>query len=160
MRSNPLSPTVNLSIVIECSGGGGLVSDARELWGIGHGIVFNKYTSIYYLIVETYKSEIAHQVIVESISQIKEAQIDLVSFANKLLEKKIINENERKEAIDKLTGSSADDRMVKLLDIVKVSIKLKGKVFGDFLEILKEEGNIRTEALAEKLEKNYRRKQS
>uniref|UniRef100_A0A1X7U115 RNA helicase n=1 Tax=Amphimedon queenslandica TaxID=400682 RepID=A0A1X7U115_AMPQE len=103
-----------------------------------------------------YKSDVAHQVMLDNISLIKESQISLVSLANKLSSKKIINETDRKEATDTHTVLSADERMDKLLNLVKVTIKLEGKVFGDFLEILKEEDNVRADALADKLEKEYK----
>ena len=103
-----------------------------------------------------YKSDVAHKVMMDNIPLIKESQISLVSLANKLSSKKIINETERKEATDTNTVLSADERMDKLLNLVKITIKLKGKVFGDFLEILREEDNVRADALADKLEEEYK----
>ena len=43
-----------------------------------------------------------------------------------------------------------------LLNLVKITIKFKGKVFGDFLEILREEDTVRADALADKLEEEYK----
>ena len=109
-----------------------------------------------YLFTVVYKSDVAHKVMMDNIPLIKESQISLVSLANKLSSKKIINETERKEVTDTHTVLSADERMDKLLNLLKITIKLKGKVFGDFLEILREEDNVRADALADKLEEEYK----
>ena len=48
-----------------------------------------------------YKSDvIAHKVMMDNIPLIKESQISLISLANKLSSKKIINKTERNEATD------------------------------------------------------------
>ena len=105
---------------------------------------------LYFIVI--YKSDvIAHKVKMDNIPLIKESKISLISLANKLSSKKIINETERNEATGTHTVLSADERMDKLLNLVKITVKLKGKVFGDFLEILREEDNLRADALADKL---------
>ena len=96
--------------------------------------------------------------IVDHTPLIKESRLDLLSLAGKLLSKKIINETDKKEITD--TGRlSADERMDCLLNYIKVSIKYEGKVFGDFLEILRDENNVRAENLAKKLEDDFNARQ-
>ena len=91
------------------------------------------------LLIGTYRPAIAHEVIKENISLIKSAGIGLVFLADKLLEKKIINERKRKAVTDRFTGHTENERMDELLHALMTSIKVDGKVFGIFLEILKEE---------------------
>ena len=69
----------------------------------------------------------------ECTSQIK-CKIDFYSLAERLLEKKIINAKQKSKATDELSGRTKDQRMDELLDIVKESIKVEGKVFGYILE--------------------------
>ena len=94
----------------------------------------------------------------ENISLIKSAGIDHVFLADKLLEKKIINERQRQTVTDRFTGRTEDERMDALLNTLMTSIKLEGKVFGMFLEILKEEDTITFTSLADKLLADYKAK--
>ena len=92
----------------------------------------------------------------EYTSQIKR-RIDLVSLAEKLIEKKIINAKQKSKAIDELSRRTTDQRMDELLDIVKDSIEVEGKVFGYILEILKDEDTILTNKLYDDMMNRYRR---
>ena len=94
------------------------------------------------LLIGTYRPDVAYQVMMEIISSIKYYQTDLIFLADKLLENKIISERQKKEATDRLTGRTEDERMDELLHALMKSIKVEGKVFGIFLEILKEENTI------------------
>ena len=106
----------------------------------------------------TYDKKAANEAITESILQIKQSQICLETFANKALLKKIISKAEKNRITDTSTGLSTDERMNKLLELVAVAIQFKGKVFGDFLDILREEDNVRADGLIEILENTYKRK--
>ena len=94
----------------------------------------------------------------KNISLIKSTEIDPVFLADKLLEKKIINERQRKAVTDRFTGCTKDDRMNELLHTLMTSIKVEEKVFGIFLEILKEEDTLMLISLANKLLAEYKAK--
>ena len=84
-------------------------------------------------------------------------RIDLVSLAEKLLQKKIINTKQKSKATDENTGYSYDQRMDELLEIIKASVKAQGKVFGYVLEILKDEDTILTRKLYDDMMNRYRK---
>ena len=120
-------------------------------------------TDLYYtysiLLIVTYRPAVAHEVMTENITLIKSTGIGLVLLADKLLEKKIINERKKKAVIDQFTGRTEDERMDALLSILMAAIKVEGKVFGIFLEILKEEDTLASISLANKLLADYKAKQ-
>ena len=109
------------------------------------------------ILIGTFRSDVAYRVMTECTSQIRSCRIDLISLAEKLLEKKIINAKQKSKATDELSGRTTDQRMDELLDIVKESIKAEGKVFGYILEILKDEDTILTNKLYDDMMKRYRR---
>ena len=94
----------------------------------------------------------------DNITLIKSTGIDLVFLADKLLEKKIINERKKKAVIDWFTACTEDKRMDELLHALMTSIKVEGKVFGIFLEILKEEDTLASIKVADKLLAEYKAK--
>ena len=105
---------------------------------------------LYILLIGTYRPAVAHEVMTENISLIKSTGIGLVLLADKLLEKKIINEWQRKAVTDRFIGCTEDERMDELLHTLMTSIKVEGKIFGMFLEILKEEDTLVSISLANK----------
>ena len=119
-------------------------------------------TELYYtysiLLIGTYRPAVAHEVMKKKISLIKSTEIDPVFLADKLLEKKIINERQKKAVTDRFTGRTEDERMDALLHTLMTSIKVEEKVFGIFLEILKEEDTISFVSLADKLLAEYKAK--
>ena len=120
-------------------------------------------TDLYYtysilLLIGTYRPDEAHEVMTENITLIKSAGIDRVFLADKLLEKKIINERKKKALTDRFIGHTEDERMDELLHALMTSIKVEGKVFGIFLEILKEEDTLVSISLADKLLADYKAK--
>ena len=94
----------------------------------------------------------------ENITLIKSTGIGLVLLVDKLLEKKIINERQKKAVTDRFTGRTEEERMDELLHALMTSIKMEGKVFGIFLEILKEEDTLVSISLADKLLADYKAK--
>ena len=116
------------------------------------------YTYSILLLIGTYRPAVAHEVIKENITLIKSTGIDLVFLADKLLEKKIINERKKKAIIDQFTGRTEDERMDALLSILMAAVKVEGKAFGIFLEILKEEDTLVSISLADKLLADYKAK--
>ena len=83
--------------------------------------------------------------------------LDLNTLVNKLLEKRVINERQKNQITDQHCGLTADQRMDKLLSLVKASIQVNGQVFHLFVEIIKQENTIITDSLAQTLLDNYKR---
>ena len=108
------------------------------------------------ILIGTFRPDAAYRVMTECTSQLKR-RIDLYSLAEKLLEKKIINPKQKSKATDELSGRKTDQRMDELLDIVKESIEVEGKVFGYILEILKDEDTILTRKLYEDMMNRYKK---
>ena len=105
------------------------------------------------ILIGTFRSDAAYRVMTECTSQLK-CRIDLYSLAEKLLEKKIISVRQKLKATDELC--TYDQRMDELLDIVKESIEVEGKVFGYVLEVLKDEDTIVTKKLCDDMMDRYR----
>ncbi|XP_019850961.1 PREDICTED: uncharacterized protein LOC109581346 [Amphimedon queenslandica] len=97
----------------------------------------------------------AAEVMRKHIPLIIRSQISLTTFAIKALSRQIINRQERDDITDTSTGESTDKRMNKLLELVAVAIQFKGAVFGDFLNILREENNVRADTLVSMLVEAY-----
>ena len=92
----------------------------------------------------------------ECTGMIKE-RFDINILVDKLLEKRMINKRERIQVLDERRGLTANQRMDKLLSLVKASIREDGEDFGLFLEIIKHENTRRTDRLAQILLENYKR---
>ena len=92
----------------------------------------------------------------ESTETIKE-MLDLNTLVQKLLEKRIINERQKTQITDQHCGLTADQRMDKLLSLVKASIQVNGQVFQLLIEIIKQENTILTDSLAQTLLDDYKR---
>ena len=108
------------------------------------------------ILIDTFRPDVAHKVMMESISLIRDAKVDLQFLADKLLEKKIIDASERGAVTDEHRGHTADQRMDKLLEILTASIGLDGEDFGIFLDILKDQNNKRYTNLAKRLLNVYK----
>ena len=80
---------------------------------------------------------------------------DYCEIADKLLQRKVINKREKNAITDRNTGLSAYQRMEKLLECVKESVKLNVSVFSSFVQTLREKGTLASEKFAEELRKNY-----
>ena len=92
----------------------------------------------------------------ESTGMIKR-RLGLNTLVDKLLEKRIINERQKTHITDQHCGLTADQRMDKLLSLVKESIEVDVQVFHLFVEIIKQENTIITDRLAQTLLDNYNR---
>ena len=91
----------------------------------------------------------------ESTSLIKESQISLTTLANKLLEKKVINAEQKTEVMDEKCGLTIDERKEKLLKVLADTIKVIGKPFEYMIKILKDEDTLLADNAAETLLKKY-----
>ncbi|XP_019862222.1 PREDICTED: uncharacterized protein LOC109590789 [Amphimedon queenslandica] len=101
----------------------------------------------------TFRGDIAHRVMTECTSSIKDCGIDISFLVDKLLEHKIVNSREKRKITARETD---DDKMDELLHIILSSIHMNGKVFGIFIDILREEDTLRTIALADTLMDKYK----
>uniref|UniRef100_A0A1X7T8T0 CARD domain-containing protein n=1 Tax=Amphimedon queenslandica TaxID=400682 RepID=A0A1X7T8T0_AMPQE len=101
----------------------------------------------------TFRGDIAHRVMTECTSSIKDCGIDINFLVDKLLEHKIVNSREKRKITAKETD---DDKMDELLHIILSSIRMNEKVFGIFIDILREEDTLRTIALADTLMDKYK----
>ena len=94
----------------------------------------------------------------ECTGMIKErVDLNTCTLVDRLLEKRIINEKQKNHITDQHCGLTADQRMDKLLSLVKASIEVDGQVFQLFVEIIKQENTIITDKLAQTLLDNYKR---
>ncbi|XP_019851534.1 PREDICTED: uncharacterized protein LOC109581660 [Amphimedon queenslandica] len=100
----------------------------------------------------TFRSDIAHRVMTECTSLVKDCGIDIHFLVDKLLEHKIVNAREKRRIV---AQESDDEKMDELLHIILSSICLDGEVFGIFLDILREEDTRRTIKLADQLIQKY-----
>ena len=68
---------------------------------------------------------------------------------------RIISSDEKREVLDKYNGLSTDQRMDKVLDLVKESIEEDGDDFGLFIEIIRKEDTKRADRIIKKLLDTY-----
>ena len=109
-----------------------------------------------YINIGTFRADIAYRVMLECTGTIKN-KLRLDSLADKLVEKRIISEEEKNDVTDQSCGLTDSKRTDKLLSIVKTSIKEDGEEFGLFIEIIQQENTRRADRLAQTLLDTYRR---
>uniref|UniRef100_A0A1X7T927 CARD domain-containing protein n=1 Tax=Amphimedon queenslandica TaxID=400682 RepID=A0A1X7T927_AMPQE len=107
------------------------------------------------LVIAPVIPEVAYRVVSECISAFKHCGLGLHFLAEKLLEKKIINNRQKKKATDECSRCTTDERMDQLLDIIKDSVQQEGKVFEYILEILKDEDTILANKLYDDMINKY-----
>lgn len=99
------------------------------------------------------RPDIACRVISDSTLQIRDSRLDLRFLVDKFVENRIISENERRSITD---GQNYDERMDILLCSLSSSIRMADvDVFSIFIGILREEGTLRSIALANRLMEMY-----
>ena len=103
----------------------------------------------------TFRPDVAYEVMTENISLIKSSGMSHIFLADKLLENKIISLEKKEEVTDPFNRCTEKERMDKLLHILMTSIKVEGKIFEIFLEILKKEDTRLSLRLAKKLSDAY-----
>ena len=91
----------------------------------------------------------------ECTGMIKE-RVGLYPLVDKLVENRMISEAEKGQVTDQSCNLTTDQRMNKLLDFVKSSIKDDGEDFGLFIEIIKQENTRKADRLAQKLLDTYK----
>ena len=104
--------------------------------------------------IGTFRSDVASKVMTECTGMIKEL-VGLYPLIDKLVEIRMISEAEKDQVTDQSCGLTTDQRMDKLLHIVKITIKYNGEAFKSFIEIIKQENTIKTDGLAQTLLDTY-----
>lgn len=82
--------------------------------------------------------------------------IDLDYLADKLLEKRIIDDNDKKDILDEHSKRTTMQRIDKLLNYLIASIRFEGSIFGDFIDIIKQKNTRGNEKLAGRLMDSYK----
>ena len=99
--------------------------------------------------------QVANHALRTNYLNIKEACLDLHLLTDKLFSVNIISENDKRNLTDELTGKTTADRIGTLLDKIRATVRNNGKVFAQFIRILKE-GSQRENDLAEILISSYK----
>lgn len=107
-----------------------------------------------YILIGPFKSDIACKAITACTEIIKNG-LSLDSLVEKLVEERIINDKDKSDILDTYSGLTANQRMDKVLDLVKKSIKVNGDDFGLFIEIIRKEDTKRADSIAAKLLDTY-----
>ena len=107
-----------------------------------------------YILIGPFKSDMACKAITACTEMIKNG-LSLDSLVDKLVEKRIMKNKEKRDILDKYSGLTADQRMDKVLDIIKESIEEDGNDFGLFIEIIRKEDTKRADSIAAKLLDTY-----
>ena len=106
-------------------------------------------------LIGTFRSDVASKVMTECTGMIKEL-VGLYPLIDKLVEKRMISEAEKRQVIDHSYNLTTDQRMDMLLDFVKAAIKYNGETFRLFIEIIKQEDTIKTDRLTQMLLDTYK----
>ena len=97
-------------------------------------------------------ADVAHQAMTQCTAILKERLSSHI--IDKLVEHRIINDHEKSQILDH-SGLNTNQRMEKLLNFVKASIKEDGEEFGLFIDLIKQENTRRGDRLARKLQDTY-----
>ena len=101
-------------------------------------------------------SNVADRVMTECTRMIKEA-VGLYPLIDMLLENRIINETNKSQIIDRSCNLSDDERMDKLLNFVKASVRGDVEDFNLFIDIIKQVNTRRADRLAQNLKDTYKK---
>ena len=104
--------------------------------------------------IGSFRSDVAYNVMTKCTKMLKE-DLSLDSLIDKLVEKRMINDSEKRQVLDEHCGLTTDQRMEKVLNFVKASIRRDGEDFGLFIEIIKEEDTRRADRVIKKLLDTY-----
>ena len=99
-------------------------------------------------------ADVAYRVMAKCTGIIKE-RLSLHPIIDKLVEHRMINEYEKSQVLDDHSGLNTNQRMEKLLNFVKASIKEDGEEFGLFVDLIKQENTRRGDRLAKELQDTY-----
>ena len=106
-------------------------------------------------LIGPFRSDVASKVMTECTGMIKEL-VGLYPLIDKLVEKRMISEAEKRQITDQSCNLTTDQRMDMLLHFVKAAIKYNGEGFRLFIEIIKQEDTLKTDGLAQMLLDTYK----
>uniref|UniRef100_A0A1X7U0K3 Uncharacterized protein n=1 Tax=Amphimedon queenslandica TaxID=400682 RepID=A0A1X7U0K3_AMPQE len=136
------------------------VEEAVDAAMLAHKLRKRRHDELQHL-PDVLESNIAYQVLVESTEEIKEYfSDDFSEIASKLLQMNLITERERSVITDTNIGQNKYQRMEKLMEHVKVAVKIKESVFFLFLNIFNEKGTQPAMEFARTLMERYKDKLS
>ena len=96
---------------------------------------------------------VAKRVLDKSGSDLK--MVDLTYLVGKMLDEDIITDDQKRAIVDdRMTGLGGDQRMDKLLNILKDTVAVNGSIFTWFIEIL-EGHNVASQGIAQGLQEKY-----
>ena len=82
-------------------------------------------------------------------------KIDLKYLVDKMLQKHIITDDQKRSIVsDRMNCLGGDERMDKLLDILKDTVAVNGSIFTWFIEIL-DHHTVMSQGIAKKLKEKY-----
>jgi hypothetical protein len=102
---------------------------------------------------DMYDSNVSADILQANIGLIKEKKLDSFYLADSLVSRGVLSEGDK----DIVISCTNDDGMNYLIGLVIASVRSDGAVFGDFLNMIKEEGSDGGKELAEELTTLYTR---
>ena len=82
-------------------------------------------------------------------------EIDLMYLADKMVERGVMTDDQKRSILDSMTGLTKVERMDKLLNILKDTVAVDGSIFTWFIQILIDYDTVLSKIGAEKLKKKY-----
>ena len=99
-----------------------------------------------------YKGDVAASVIKYNISVIKRTKLHINHLTDGLFSRDIVSE---RDIDDIMSGQTYDEKMSRLLNVVRATIEGDGAIFGQLMEIFEQEGSRRGKKLADTLKNKY-----
>ena len=99
-------------------------------------------------------SPVAHKVLATNNDLM--TKIDLMYLADKMVEKGVMKDHQKRNILDSMIGLTEVQRMNKLLNILKDAIQLNGSIFTWFIQILVEYDTLISTSIAKKLQEKYK----
>ena len=99
-------------------------------------------------------SPVAHKVLATNNDLM--TKIDLMYLADKMVEKGVMKDHQKRNILDRMIGLTEVQRMNKLLNILKDAVQLNGSIFTWFIQILVEYDTLISTSIAKKLQEKYK----
>ena len=82
-------------------------------------------------------------------------KINLTHLADKMVEKGVMTDDEKRSILDRMTGLTEVERKDKLLNILKDTVAEDGSIFTWFIQILEDYDTRLSKSIANKLKEKY-----
>ena len=99
-------------------------------------------------------SSVAHKVLATSNDLM--TKIDLMYLADKMVERGVMKDHQKRNILDSMIGLTEVQRMNKLLNILKDAVQLDGSIFTWFIQILVKYDTVISKSIAKKLQEKYK----